>query len=368
MIALLILASVALFVAYDAHTGEPQETTREQVTGEWSVDAEFTHAATVVGESSVFDAGERLEHRTVYFTRVMPELTAAHSLQYDTSDGTDAAATVNLSLLIQSIETVDGQDVIHWEERTTLTEGESLTIADGDEESTNVTVDVPEAQNRIDDIETELGTTPGDVELSIVAETSVTAQLDGEERTEQRTDKLVLELDTDLYRVSEDIGGSISVEQTEEVTITETPSAVILYGLPALAVISIGVALGLVGARRQGVFAVSEYERERYEFEAARKDFDDWISRGVVPDLEDRTVITVDSLEELVDTAIDSNRRVFEARDTDRYVVVFEDLVCEFWAPGATDLAVDPDRDRDEQSEDDYPDESTEEASSQTEK
>ena len=333
IVALLVVAGVALFVAYDAHTGEPEETTREQVTDEWSVDAEFTHATTVVGESSVFDEGERLEGRSVYFTQVMPELAGTHTLQYDTTGGTDASATVDISLQIQSVDTVDGQDVVYWEDRMTLVEAESLTIAGGAEESTEVTVDIPDVQSRVDDIEAELGGSPGEVELSVVAETSVSAELDGEDRTEQRTDELVLTLDNAFYRVTENIGGTTSAEQTEQTTVTEEPSALSLYGFPAIAVVSIGVAVGLVVARRRGSFAVSDEERRRYECETARKDFDDWISRGNVPELTGRTVITVDSLESLVDTAIDSNRRVLEATDTDRYVVILDDIVYEFFAP-----------------------------------
>ncbi|MFP4632617.1 MAG: DUF5305 family protein [Halobacteriales archaeon] len=63
------------------------------------------------------------------------------------------------------------------------------------------------------------------------------------------------------------------------------------------------------------------------ELERDRSRFDEWISRGDATD-DGRTEIEVESLEAVVDVAIDSSRRVVENRRADgfEYVVLVDDV------------------------------------------
>ncbi|GAB7089899.1 hypothetical protein JCM18237_01700 [Halorubrum luteum] len=54
---------------------------------------------------------------------------------------------------------------------------------------------------------------------------------------------------------------------------------------------------------------------------------DKWISAGSAPDGDDRTVVELDSLRDLVDVAVDSDRRVIERADQrPRFVVLDDDV------------------------------------------
>lgn len=85
-----------------------------------------------------------------------------------------------------------------------------------------------------------------------------------------------------------------------------------------------------------GLLALDEREREYLRYETARTEFDDWItaaSDGIA--LDGDRVVTVDSLEGLVDVAIDSDRRVVS--DGSQYVVFGDGVSYRYDAPPAPD-------------------------------
>ena len=324
VVGLLILAGGVGFLAYDAHT-EDRTATEEHRIGELTVDSAFDHSATVQTDTTIFSAGEQLEDRTLYFASVAPELTGTHTLEQANSDGVDATASVTVTSILRSVD----DNIVHWERETEL-DSADVTIPDGGDHETTVTLDIPTVLDEVADIESELAAAPGETEIALVAETSVEATVEDESLSEQRTDRLLVEPDNGIYRVDSDATGSNRLDVTEERTVGVQPSAVRLYGLPGLAALALVGAVGLIYGRTQGMFAVSEQERERYDFEAARADFDDWISRARVPSLGDRTVIPVESLADLVDVAIDSDRRVIESVDSETYVVLVDDIAYRF--------------------------------------
>lgn len=58
-----------------------------------------------------------------------------------------------------------------------------------------------------------------------------------------------------------------------------------------------------------------------------RERFDEWISRGRVPKDTGQRSVYVESLEDLVDVAIDSSKRVIRDPERDQYVVIDGDIV-----------------------------------------
>jgi hypothetical protein len=93
-------------------------------------------------------------------------------------------------------------------------------------------------------------------------------------------------------------------------------------------------------ARWRGWLVVTDRERARNEFERARNDFDEWISTARIPDADDRTPVPTDSLVDLVDIAIDSDRRVLE--DGDQYAVLVDSEIYTYTAPPTVDPLASP--------------------------
>jgi hypothetical protein len=337
VVGLLGLAVLGGYVTYTAQVGE-QTTTEERRVGAWSVDTEFDHAATVQRETTVFSAGERLGNRTLYFTGVTPVLDGTYTLAHDNTDGNPASVEITFSRVTRGVGEVDGQEVVYWRNRTPL-RTVTRDIDDGGAQTTTVSLNVSDTMQDIGEIERELGAgggvEAGTPEIRLVADALVQTTIGGETVTERTTDTLTITPEGGIYRVEATGNDGVTREQTEQVTVSDSPSPLATVGGPLLALV------GLVGAavlvRSRDRLAVSESERTRHEFDAARENLDQWISKGTIPTLEDRTEVPVDTLDDLVDVAIDSDRRVIE--DKGRFAVLLDDLAYTYTGPTEADHA-----------------------------
>ena len=106
------------------------------------------------------------------------------------------------------------------------------------------------------------------------------------------------------------------------------------YGGPLLLVLGLATALCCVGGRYTGMLSVSDTEREWLAYQNARNEFDDWISSVRLPETEvpDSTV-EVESLEDLVDIAIDTDGRVLEVIDRDAFFLFGENRTYVYTPP-----------------------------------
>jgi hypothetical protein len=98
-------------------------------------------------------------------------------------------------------------------------------------------------------------------------------------------------------------------------------------------------------AIRRDSISVRDYEQAQLDYARTRSDLDQWISTGTVPgDDDERTVVELNSLRDLVNVAIDSDRRVIERSDTrPRFVVLDDDVRYVFDPPPAVTGDAQPD-------------------------
>lgn len=122
----------------------------------------------------------------------------------------------------------------------------------------------------------------------------------------------------------------VPVSSAEQTTRTQTPvSPGPLRGVggPLLLVLSLVGLVGLAVGQATVGLTVSETERARLAYRRQREEYDEWITTGTVPSesLADPTV-EVDSLEGIVDVAVDIDRRVIDDSDSTRLVVLGEEV------------------------------------------
>jgi len=328
------------YVTYDSHVDGAETVVEQQTTGTWTVESEFEHGATVTRDTEVFSAGEELSNRSLYFTTASPELDGTYTVSHDNTDGNAAVTSTNLSLVIRAVEERNGNQVVHWQTRDSLDTLDAVKVKDGETAATTVSVDIPTILNRTETIQNDLGAAPGQTEVLLVADTTIESSVDGEAFTDTRTDRIEIVPGQRVYRVSTTTAGASSYDATEQVTRTIEPTRLELYGGPVLCVIGLLCMAFFGTARWRGWLAVSDRERARNEFERARDDFDEWISTARIPDADDRTPVPTDSLVDLVDIAIDSDRRVLE--DGDRYAVLVDSEIYTYTAPPAVDPLASP--------------------------
>jgi len=88
------------------------------------------------------------------------------------------------------------------------------------------------------------------------------------------------------------------------------------------AIVALVALSATVWAKRRGVFELPQEKVDRMEFKGQREKFDEWISQGSVSGDGGSTEVRMESLEGVVDVAIDSNRRV--TQDGGSYIVLVD--------------------------------------------
>jgi hypothetical protein len=132
--------------------------------------------------------------------------------------------------------------------------------------------------------------------------------------------------DGGIYRVA-DSGPTVdSGQQREERTVAVAPGPLRAFGGPVLLLVAVGACVGLAAGRRRGALTVTEREREWLAYRDARSEFDEWITTVRVAEPDRDATIEIESLEGLVDVAIDTDRRVLvDEERTIRYAWVAQE-------------------------------------------
>ncbi len=292
----------------------------------WSDSGEFTHSAIVQNDTGVFEQGNELRDRGTYFTRATPELDVGYEYRLDT-ENTSADVETELLLILQSV----GDDEVYWELTEPLDSQQSDSLATGESHGVAATVDVAEIEERVAAIEDDLGASPGDTEARIVARSEIDGTAGTESDIHHREDVLVVTPDGDTYGIDTQLEQRPGDQQVEGVAQTGDDGWFLAVGAPLLATVSLLGLVGVILAQKRGYLDVSADTRHR----ADRERFDDWITVGALPAaLTDQPTIEVDSLEGLVDVAIDSDRRVIEDSSAECYYVT-EDSILYRYVPAA---------------------------------
>jgi hypothetical protein len=307
-------------VAYQTHTG-PDTRPDERVVGSLTSNASFDHGAVVRRQSAAYDRGTVLRNRSVYFRRITPILNGSYELSHTGSEDGVTVRT-NLTLVVRAVDSGGDGDRVLWSLSEDLGTVESSDLGAGRSHRSPFEFNVSERLVTAARVREDLGSTLGEPQLLLLVESEIRATVEGEAVSQRRQDRLLIRPQRGVYRVVPDPAPSSSEPVTETVAVPVETDPLRAYG--SIVAVVLGLLLGttllvLERTDRLDVPAGTEREiRRRKE----RDSFTEWISRGRAPPAdEDERVVAVDSLEDLVDVAIDSDRRVIEDRDRNEFVV-----------------------------------------------
>ncbi|GAB3030692.1 DUF5305 domain-containing protein [Natronobiforma cellulositropha] len=333
--ALVIVLVVVLVLAggwmtYTTHLAGAT-TTEERVVSSWSTDGEFDHHATVETDTGPFSAGEELSDRSLYFTDATPVLEGTFTYQYATGEPADVAVTLEATRVYRSVSDTDQGTETHWEVTEPLERTDATGLEPGEPVAVDVALDVTDASTDLEALTDELGATPGTTDVLVRVDATVEGTVGGERVSTSETYDLLVEPGGSTYTVSPPADDGHTYETAESATVPVEPSPLRSVGSVGLLLASLLTGLA-VGTVRYGPGAVPSGPVRAHERERAA--FDDWITRGRVPEsVLESSPLEVTSLEGLVDVAIDSDRRVIEDGRRGAYYVVVDDLVYRYGPP-----------------------------------
>lgn len=350
-VALLLVAAAGGYMAYTHQTAPETETQRVTV-ATWEVEGGFEHGAVVENGTTVFEEGERLRNRPTYLTRLSPILEGTYVLEHG-GDVEPATGSVDLELVVRAVS----DDVVRWQSRETLATESIEGLQPGEAHRVSFELNSTAIAQRISDIENEPGSSLYSTEAVVVANATLETTAGEDRFVTDRVDQFQINPGGSTYGVSTSLDepGSFTATETREVPVDRSP--VPLYAGILLILVGLVGAGGVGLAYVNGLATVTPTERRRIRFEDARNDYDKWISRGAVPPDDDRETIELDTLEDLVNVAIDSDRRVIERVTPPlRYCVYVDDVRYVFEPPPGASLPDGTDRARTDRSHGDRED------------
>lgn len=323
----LVLAAFGGFVAYQSFSG-PTTTTEQQTVATWDAAGNYSHGAVVRRDTRAFQEGTVLQNRSVYFTSVTPILNGSYVVEHS-GDAEPATVETDLYLTVSAVEVGERRSVL-WEVSEPVASDRTESLAAGERMVVPYQVNVTAQSELAERVRSELGSSRGQVRVDLVAETDISTTVVGESVERSRTDVLEVAPRPDTYGVTETTDEMERKQVTETVEVPVEPDPVSRYGALLVLLVGLGGALVVAGMGRTGRLDVDERTRTAIRIEQERESFDEWISTGRLPPVGAERLVTVDSLEGLVDVAIDSNRRVVEDAESETFVVLDGETRYEF--------------------------------------
>lgn len=317
------------YATYVAHVdpGTVESTAEETA---WAVDGSFDHSATVSRPNPVFETGSTLSNRTTYFVAASPVLDGEFAARYQ---GGGEPATIRLDADL--VHRAADEETVYWSKRTDLATVEDASGAAGEEETVEFSFNVSRAIAHRENITTELGGTPGNLQTAVVVDVFASAPTDGGPSDLEYSARLPVTVEGGTYTIGSPVGADRDVTVTRTETKPRDYGPVTSIGGPLLLLVGLlGLAVVTGAWYRDEPIALTPEERALLDYRDARAEFDEWVVRAELPvAVLDRETARADSFADLVDFAIDTDGAVIEAPSREQYYVVTPDLVVTFAPP-----------------------------------
>lgn len=321
-----IAAAIAAFGAAGyVYTNPPIEQTSPEETNVQSFSFNTDHRATVTGPTQLYNQGRTLRNHPVYFRNVSPDITFATTV----SVPENRQVNITHRIVVNYAATFRGE--VFWTRQEVLA-AEQWTVRDG-QVQTNTTLTVEDYLSRITPFEEAVGSTgtlSRELEFMISYDSPTG---DGSAYNGELRSTATIQSSPDAYWISSDIGSSTTKSQTrppEQFRGEPDMQRVQLLGGSGSLLFFSGLVI-FIWARRQG-------SPTELELAVVRDRYDEWISQGEFPTGVASEYIFINSIEDLVDIAIDTNKRVIHDSNLDTYSVV-DDQIVYYYATDPTSIS-----------------------------
>ena len=295
----------------------PTETVTERV-DEQVVSTSLEPSGVVTGNTTLYEGGERLVDPSAFLFDATPTV----DLAVETRVPSSTSVAVEQRLTLELTATNDGE--AFWSDRQLLA-ARSQSVGDG-RAPMSASVDMLALRDRLGAVRTALGDVGvlgARLNLSVTYDTGTYAG-------QLQVTAPVVTTESAFW-----FDGQLSAERRHDRTVSRTvegePELALAGGLAAAGLVSLGAAAVVLALLRR------EEDETTLETELAHKRYEEWISSGEFPTQTGKRFVHINTLEDLVDVAIDSNKRVVHDEDVGAYSVVDGDLVY-YYSPRRGDI------------------------------
>ncbi|MFB6112798.1 MAG: DUF5305 domain-containing protein [Halodesulfurarchaeum sp.] len=312
----------------------PGTTTEERVVSSWSTQGSFSHRAEVTRKNPVFAVNTTLTNRSIYYQSVAPVFNASYTFTY--TGPPTGSATVDSVVVLQIRAVSEGEEnrQVYWNLTTPVARKEVTGIQPGEPVTVRFSRNASAIENRTNAIAEQLGGSPGTIQARFVARTTIDGQVGSQTVRTTEQYALPMSFGENTYSFG-DTGQFIQTyERVEQYTVTKTYGPVRKYVAPGVTGIALLGLLVLGWIRLQGSHELSPAEEDELSFRTQREEFEEWITTATLKESTDEDQsANVESLEDLIDLAIDTDERVIEDPSRDQYLVTHEGVTYRYTPP-----------------------------------
>lgn len=350
IVAFVVVLAAGAWMTYGTHVDSGEEVEQRPIDS-WAVSGDVTHGAEITRENAVFENGSEFRNEPVYYTELSPTATGEFTIRYHASTGENVTISMVPELVYRSVD----DDVVYWERSRELSQTTASDVEPDEPVTANFDVDVTAIESEIDEIETDLGASPGEPSTFIRADIQIEGEIDGQHRTVSQSERMTVSPDGSTYSFDDDDTFEKTFDEYETTSVTQSDGSTRTIGGPLLLLLG-GVGLiGIVIADRR-LPELTDEERRWLAYTADRDEFGDLSTTATLPtELLDRPRCDVASFGELAQLAIDLETALIQERTDDCYVVPVEGVLYVYAPPeppttdSSTESATDEPQREDEQ-------------------
>ena len=312
----LILIAIAIASGFTLYKlSKPEYKTVKVNVPFYTVEGGYDGYAVVMEENPIWDVGEILRDKPIYISSVAPELNVSFSFKIN---GKDVNVTICESSRVVYFSEYD--DKVVWE----LEYLNSSKISNGDSISDTISINISELRNKIIETQKSLGFRDGKTGVKVVTDVKYSGYVDDKPVEGRKVYTLPIVIGSNTYKFNNFIK-SENIERFEDRTVVIQP----LLTYKVVSAIAMIVSLTLFGvfAFIRFTFKPENYDIDKLKLESEEKKFEKWISHGTLKSVESTARIELDSLEDLFNTAIDTNERIIYDSDRKGYFLIHNNVL-----------------------------------------
>lgn len=298
----------------------PSTSTATEQTDPQRIATSAETSAVVTGDDSLWEQGTVLRDNPVYLTNATPELDVTSR----TSVPSDSSAEVTHDLRLRIEAERDGSVI--WSDTEVLLR-ENQTVENGTAVS-RATIDVPELRTRLARLQQQFAGV-GSVEARI----ELTTDYNTGRETGQLQSSTRLEVTDRAYWLEGDIADSRKHTVPTTRQVTHSPNWAVVLPTALLGLLALTAAWTVFATRPE------DLDVDAIRQELHRRKYDEWISTGSIPMWVGQNYVELDTLEGVVDVAIDTKERVVHDTRRDLFAVISGDVVYYYSRSGDWDQA-----------------------------
>lgn len=306
-VVLFTLFIVSAGIAVSTYTNPPVEVI-ETTEDEQRISIATSSSAVVNEENELYEKGEVLENRPVYFSQLVDNISYHTHVTAPIETETEVEAKSELMLVG---ETTDGEQF--WSTVRPLSSS-TATIVRTEQKVHTVKLNITEIQS-------ELGEKKSDLNGRGVFSTTLRTTVEYDTGQYTNTEQLTSELSADGNQIriqqpsATQTHADTQIIRTERDPINQRLVAFVLAGIILMILLASTVIYG------------PRIDTDKLQYDIEHIQYAEWISEGEIPTSPDREPVKIDNLSDLVNTAIDMNGRVIYNDTYNVYGVITDDIL-----------------------------------------